>query len=99
MAQAPHQQFSSELRKELVRALDAYMRWADAEADARLQRATNHVCTEAHRLQLSADHMVIALNHLYEHLPASDDSRRHEVYDLFVAGCARTFPHFLARPL
>jgi hypothetical protein len=86
--------FSSELTREVGKALSALLASPGEETQERLRLATQRVCTEAHQMALPPEQMVIALKRLFERIPlagAFDPDRRRAAYEQFVAGCIAAY--------
>jgi hypothetical protein len=86
--------FSADVTKEVGRALSALLTSPGEQAHERLRKATQRVCTEAHRLAISPERLAGVLQRLFERIPlagAIDPELRRAAYDQFVQGCISAY--------
>jgi hypothetical protein len=86
--------FSADVTREVGRALSALLTSPGEQARERLRKATQRVCTEAHRLALSPERLEATLKRLFERIPlagAIDPELRRAAYEQFVKACISAY--------
>lgn len=87
--------FAPELHSELALALHAFDSTKGAPPeDQRLTAAMDYVCSEAHRLGMSPEAMVIGITAAYDAVAAgnkADEFRLRTAYDRLLYGCIQAY--------
>lgn len=86
-------EFPFDLRIEISKALSSYLQHGESSRE-RLHKATQRVCTEAHRLALSPEQVVSEIKRLFERMPLSGDGdidRRRAAWEEFAQGCISAY--------
>ena len=86
--------FSADVTVEVGRALSALLTSPGEQTRERLRKATQRVCTEAHKLAISPERLADVLRRLYERIPlagAIDPELRRAAYEQFIKGCISAY--------
>lgn len=86
--------FSADVTVEVGRALSALLTSPGEQARERLRKATQRVCTEAHKLAISPERLSDVLRRLYDRIPlagAIDPELRRAAYEQFIKGCISAY--------
>ncbi|CAN5428791.1 hypothetical protein BH09GEM1_BH09GEM1_37110 [soil metagenome] len=86
-------ELSPQTRNEVAIAIGAYVSLRSTDRDGQLRHAASRVASEANRLGVSSDEMLLAVKHLFERAPriSGDVQKRVEAHDKFARWCIDTY--------